>query len=115
MGSIVDVRDVARAHILALAAPPRPNKEHKPLISSHRSFTWEESVKVIQEKYADEEKVQKRLPGEEAAANAVKQRNVPLDDSLTRKAIGFRDYILFEDSVVAAFEAFSLWEKTFKI
>jgi nucleoside-diphosphate-sugar epimerase len=114
MGQVVDVRDVARAHVLALSAPPLPNKEHKRLISSHRNFTWEETVKVIREKYANEEKVLKRLPGEEAAANAVKQLDVPLDDSLTRKAIGFGDYIPFEDTVVATFEAFSLWEKTFK-
>jgi nucleoside-diphosphate-sugar epimerase len=115
MGFIVDVRDVARAHVLALSAPPLPNKEHKRLISSHRSFTWEETVKVIREKYAGEENVQKRLPGDEAAANAVKQRNIPLDDSLTRKATGFGDYTPFEDTVVATVEAFYLWEKTFKI
>jgi hypothetical protein len=114
-GHVVDVRDVARAHVLALSAPPLPNKEHKRLISSHRNFTWEEIVNAIREKYVGEENVQKRLPGEEAAASAVKQFNVPLDDSLTRKAIRFGDYTPFDDTIVATFEAFSLWEKTFKI
>jgi nucleoside-diphosphate-sugar epimerase len=114
IGHIVDVRDVARAHVLALSAPPLPNKEHKRLISSNRNFTWEEAVKVIREKCAAEERIQKRLPEKEAAAHAVKQVNVPLDDSLTRTAIGFGEFTPFEDTVVATFEAFSLWEKTFK-
>jgi len=109
----VDVRDVARAHVLALSTPPLPNGMHKRLVSGVRPFNWEDAAQIIRERCADE-RVWKRLPGEQARSKVGIRPVAPFDDSLTGKVLGFGDYMPFEDTVLGTFEALSLWESTFK-
>ena len=42
----VDVRDVARAHVLALKAPPSADEPKRFIVSSSR-FTWKEAIEFI--------------------------------------------------------------------
>jgi len=110
MGHLVDVRDVARAHVLALACPALPNREHKRLILHHRNFKWDEVVKVLKERYSEDEKVQQRLPEGEVGGN---QLDAQLDTSLVAKAIGLDHFIPFEDTVVTTYQALTSWENRF--
>jgi len=112
LGLIVDVRDVAKAHLLALSSPPLKGT-NKRLIVNNKNFTWSEVVRVIRasKEYAGES-VLKRLPLEDAESGA--QITTPLDDSLTQKAIGFGEYVDFEKTVVDTFGAVLAWEKQVK-
>jgi len=110
MGLVVDVRDAARAHVLALTAPPLPNKEHKRLITSNKNFTWDEVVRVLRANYP--ESVGRRLPLEDAKVGA--QLTAPLDTSLTEKVLGFGSYIPAEKTYVDTLQAVLDWEKRFK-
>lgn len=107
---MVDVRDIARAHVLALNASPLPNREHKRLIINKKNYTWGEVVKAIKERYPDANTAE-RLPFDDAIP--VAQLTVPLDDSLAVKAIGFDKYHSFEDTIADAFASLLEWEKQY--
>jgi len=110
MGWVVDVRDVSHAHILALSAPPLPNKQRKRLIISNKSFTWAEIVKVLKAKYP--EAVGKRLPADDAPVAA--QLVAPVDTTLANKAVGFGGYKPIEETYLETFQAVLEWERRFK-
>lgn len=109
LGHGVDVRDVARAHILSLSAPPRPDKAHKRLIVNAKTYTWTELIKIVKEKYPGYEK---RLPSSEADNGP--QMNVTLDDSFMKKSLDFGDYIPFEKTVEDSFATVIEWERRIK-
>jgi len=109
LGAVVDVRDVARAHVLALTAPPLPGGRHKRLIIHRQIFRWNEVVKIIVERYPE---AAGRLPAEDAAVGP--QITAPRDTSLAEEALAFGGYLPLEETVLAAFEAIMDWEKRFK-
>lgn len=116
LGHAVDVRDVARAHVLAITAPPLPpgpsgKPNHKRLIISNQTFKWDEIVKIIRENFPDE-RIDKRLP--KRGSKGIQQSDVPLDNGLAREAIGFEGYIPLEKTVVDSFRAILDWEGRFK-
>lgn len=112
LGLLVDVRDIARAHVLALSAPPLPKGEHKRLIVSSNNFTWHNLIKVLREKYPKGGEVDKRLPAPDA--KHVKQATVPLDDSLTKKVFPGWEYVPIDKTLVDGLEAVLDWEKRYK-
>ena len=64
-----------------------------------RTFTWKEAVEVIREKRPE---LSHRLPRKDAAAPA--QMDAPFDTSLTEKVIGLKEYIPWEESLLAAID-----------
>jgi len=91
----VDVRDVARAHVLALKLPPSP-VETKRFILSSNVAPWTEVIEFLATARPE---LKERLPvitGKEAPVGAF----VTLDDSATRDVLGLKSYIRWQDTIV---------------
>jgi len=110
-GHLTDVRDVARAHVLALSAIPLPGGEHKRLILPYLTFKWDNVIKVLRQRCFDDEKVLSRLP---EGSITVRQMGAPLDTSLVAKTIELDSHVPFEDLVIETYQTIVLWEKLFK-
>jgi nucleoside-diphosphate-sugar epimerase len=90
----VDVRDVARAHVLALKAPP--SDELKRFILSSSTFTWKEAIELIAKARPE---LKGRLPvitGNEPAVPPF----VALDISATENILGLKNYVKWQDTVL---------------
>jgi nucleoside-diphosphate-sugar epimerase len=91
----VDVRDVARAHVLALKAPPSPDEPKRFIVSSSR-FTWKEAIEFIAQARPE---LKGRLPvitGKEPAVPPF----ATLDTSATEKILGLRNYVKWQDTIL---------------
>jgi nucleoside-diphosphate-sugar epimerase len=110
IGHMVDVRDVAKAHVEALSAPYVPGTNKRLLISSG-TFKWEATADFIRTARPE---LASRLPAE--SAQAVKQTDAPMDVSLAAKVIGLSEdgYIRWEETMLASVDAIVAWEKTVK-
>ncbi len=90
----VDVRDVARAHVLALKVPP--SDEVKRFILSSSTFTWKDAIEVIAEARPE---LKGRVPvitGKEAPLPP----SAVLDTSVTRNILGLENYVKWQDTVL---------------
>jgi nucleoside-diphosphate-sugar epimerase len=90
----IDVRDVARAHVLALKAPP--SDEPKRFILSSSTFTWKEAIEVIAEARPE---LKGRLPvitGNEPPVPPF----ATFDTSATESILGFKNYVKWQDTVL---------------
>jgi nucleoside-diphosphate-sugar epimerase len=90
----VDVRDVARAHVLALKVPP--SDEPKRFILSTSTFTWTEAIEFIAQARPE---LKMRLPvitGEEPAAPP----GATLDTSATGAILGLKNFVKWQDTVL---------------
>ena len=90
----VDVRDVARAHVLALKLPP--SSMPKRFILSTSTFTWTDAVALLAEKRPE---LKERLPvvtGREPPLGPVAK----LDTSKTESVLGMENYIKWQDTVL---------------
>jgi nucleoside-diphosphate-sugar epimerase len=91
----VDVRDVARAHVLALKVPPSAEEPKRFILSSSR-FTWKEAVEFIARARPE---VKGRLP-----VITGKEPSVPpyavFDTSATENVLGLRNYVKWQDTVL---------------
>ncbi len=90
----VDVRDVARAHVLALKVPP--SDEVKRFILSSSTFTWKDAIEFIAEARPE---LKGRLPaitGKEAPLPPV----AILDTSVTENILGLKNYVKWQDTVL---------------
>ncbi|ESK82147.1 3-beta hydroxysteroid dehydrogenase isomerase family protein [Moniliophthora roreri MCA 2997] len=108
IGHLVDVHDVAKAHVLALDAPPVPGR-HKRMIVYSGIFKWKDAAEVIRKTHPE---LAPRLPSSDAAPPA--QTDAPLDISFTSEVLGMRKYVPWEESVVAAIEVCLEHERRFK-
>jgi nucleoside-diphosphate-sugar epimerase len=110
IGHIVDVRDVAKAHVQALSASHVSGTNKRLLISSG-TFTWEATADLIRTARPE---LASRLPAE--SEKAVMQTNAPVDVSLAAKIIGMSEdgYIQWGDTMLASIDAIVAWEKTVK-
>jgi nucleoside-diphosphate-sugar epimerase len=91
----VDVRDVARAHVLALKVPPSEDEPKRFILSSSR-FTWKEAIEFIAQARPE---LKGRLPvitGKEAPMPPF----AIFDTSATEKILGFRNYVKWQDTVL---------------
>ena len=92
----VDVRDVAKAHVLALKLGPSPQETPKRFILSTSTFTWQEAAKLLAEKRPE---LKDRLPvitGNEPPLGPL----ATLDTSKTESVLGMRDYVKWEDTIL---------------
>ena len=90
----VDVRDVARAHVLALKLPP--SETQKRFILSTNTFTWKEAIGLLAEKRPE---LKGRLPvitGKEPPIGPI----ATLDTSKTESVLGLKDHIKWQDTVL---------------
>ena len=91
----VDVRDVARAHVLALKVPPSADEPKRFIVSSSR-FTWKEAIEFIAQARPE---LKGRLP-----VITGKEPPVPpfamLDTSATANILGLRNYVKWQDTIL---------------
>jgi len=91
----IDVRDVARAHVLALKVPPSADEPKRFIVSSSR-FTWKEAIEFIAQARPE---LKGRLP-----VVTGKEPPVPpfaiLDTSATENILGLRNYVKWQDTVL---------------
>ncbi|KAI9443360.1 NAD-P-binding protein [Lactarius indigo] len=90
----VDVRDVARAHVLALKLPS--SESPKRFILSTSRFTWKDAIELLALKRPE---LKERLPvitGNEPLIGPF----ATLDTSKTESVLGMRNYIKWQDTVL---------------
>ena len=91
----VDVRDVARAHVLALKVPPSRDAPKRFIISSS-TFTWKEAVEFLAQARPE---LKERLPvitGKEPPIAP----GAKFDTSATENILGLKNYIKWQDTIV---------------
>lgn len=105
VGYMVDVRDAAKAHILALDTAPLKDGRDK-RINICKTFTWPEAAQVLREKRPE---LVGRLPGAEAVA--IPQTNAPVDVQFAADVLGLTKYISLEETIVDSIDYALRWEK----
>jgi nucleoside-diphosphate-sugar epimerase len=91
----VDVRDVARAHVLALKVPPSADEPKRFIVSSNR-FTWKEATEFVAQARPE---LKGRLPvitGKEPPFPPF----ATFDTSATENILGLRNYVNWQDTVL---------------
>ena len=93
----VDVRDVARAHVLALKVPPSRDAP-KRFILSPNTFTWKEAVEFLAQARPE---LKGRLPiitGDEppVAPGATST----FDTSASERILGIKNYVKWQDTIL---------------
>jgi nucleoside-diphosphate-sugar epimerase len=94
----VDVRDVARAHVLALKVPPADVL--KRFIVHSSNFTWKEAIELLGEARPE---LKGRLPvitGNEPAVPPF----ATVDTSATEAILGLKNYVKWQDTVLDAID-----------
>lgn len=89
----VDVRDVAKAHVLALAAPPTSQVGRKRLLVAGPPFLWKDAVEHLQEVRPE---LRDRLPD---PSDARKLSTSIMDVTRTREVLGLDTYIDWRKTV----------------
>jgi nucleoside-diphosphate-sugar epimerase len=95
----VDVRDVARAHVLALKVPSNRDAP-KRFIVSPNTFTWKEAVEFLAQARPE---LKERLPvvtGKEPAVSPCAR----FDTSATETILGLKSYVKWQDTVLGAID-----------
>lgn len=99
---IVDVRDVAKAHVLALKVLPNPKVEAKRYIVNGGNLTWRDAVEHLNEVHPKIKTAEFEENGEAAT----------LDTKNTVEELNFGPFIDPKDTIVAAAEALIALQKT---
>ena len=103
----VDVRDIARAHVLALFAPPHPAGIDKRLLIESGQFTWQEAVGLVRKERPE---LASRLPPKEKDDEAPYRTKAPLDTSLTKEVLGDHKLFTWQESILASIDSAVAWE-----
>ena len=90
----IDVRDVARAHVLALKVPP--SEQVKRFITSSSVFTWVEAIGFLAQARPE---LKGRLPVITGDVPPV-QPFARFDTSTTESVLGLKDYIKWQDTIL---------------
>lgn len=107
VGHMIDVRDAALAHVLALDTPPVLGRD-KRFIILNNSFTWQDVAALIRRKKPE---LADRLPKEGAAS--VAQISAPVDTTFTKDILGLTTYISSEETFLTTVDVVLEWEKRF--
>ena len=95
----VDVRDVARAHVLALKLPPSPDAP-KRFILSTSTFTWKEAAEFLAQARPE---LKERLPVVTGKEPPVAP-GATLDTTATETILGLKNYVKWQDTIVDAID-----------
>ncbi|KAJ3833665.1 hypothetical protein F5878DRAFT_632367 [Lentinula raphanica] len=107
IGHMIDVRDAARAHVLALSTPPVPGRD-KRFIISNGTFLWKDVAALIRSKKPE---LAGRLPKETSVPGP--QTSAPMDTTFAKEVLGMKDYIPQEETFLATVDVVLEWEKKF--
>ncbi len=106
LGNGVHVTDVARAHVLALEAPPLRNGRHKRLLVSYGTDSWPRAAEFLRKERPE---LSSRLPRVDVPP--IPQTVVPLDTSLAEQVLGITSWILWEQTLLDSVDSVLAWEK----
>jgi len=105
----VDVRDVAKAHVLALSAPGSgPSVGRKRLLVAGEAFLFKEAVEHLASIRPD---LRGRLPDASEAKSLLAQANT-MNTSKTKEMLGLTEYIDWKKTVEDSVQSFLDIEKT---
>jgi nucleoside-diphosphate-sugar epimerase len=105
VGWMVDVRDLAKAHVDALSIPPLENGRNKRFILSSKQYQWDDVVRVIRNARPE---LSHRLPSENAIPPPTFP--APLDVSFADEVLK-PEYIPWEQTVLDCLDAGLRWEQ----
>jgi len=95
----VDIRDCARAHVLALSAPPSSEVGRKRLLLCAPSFTWAQAVEhlrkvrpEIKDRFLDDSEIAE-------AYGALPSGMAQVDSSRLKEVLGFGEFISWQKMV----------------
>ena len=91
----VDVRDVARAHVLALELPPSSESPNRFILSTN-TFTWKEAIELVAEKRPELKECLPVITEEELPVGPYST----LDTSKTESVLGMKNYVKWQDTVL---------------
>ncbi|KAJ4476554.1 hypothetical protein C8R41DRAFT_845957 [Lentinula lateritia] len=97
IGHMIDVRDAARAHVLALSIPPVPGR-HKRFIISNRTFLWKDIESLIRRRKPE---LAGRLPKETSVPGP--QTSAPMETTFAKEVLGMTSYISQEVQLLKSF------------
>lgn len=89
----IDVRDAAKAHILALTAPPTSEVGQKRLVIAGFQLSWKDAVEYLNEARPE---LKGRLPD---ASEAQKMTIASTDVSRARDVLGLKEYVGWKKTV----------------
>jgi len=104
----VDVRDIAKAHVLALAAPPPSQVGRKRIPFSAPSFFFEWAVEHVAKVRPD---LKDRLADLPAGNEIVPKGMATVDATRARDALGFCEFIPWQKTVEDSLDNFAVLEK----
>ncbi|KAF5390920.1 hypothetical protein D9757_004053 [Collybiopsis confluens] len=107
IGHMIDVRDAARAHKLALTVPSIPGRDKRFVLLS-AIFNWKDVATMIRDKRPE---LASRLPNETLIPGP--QTSAPMDTSFGREFLGINKYIDGEETFLAALDVVLEWERKF--
>ncbi len=102
----VDVRDVAKAHVLALTAPPTSQVGRKRLLVAGEGFLWKDAVDHLR---AVRPELRERLPD---PSEAKKLEASTMDVSRTREVLGLDKYMDWRKTVEDSVDSFLSIERS---
>ena len=106
LGHMIDVRDAAKAHILALNTGPLKDGRNKRFNVCSRVFTWPEVAQILRAKRPE---LADRLAGASVAGPL--QTSAPLDTQFAADVLGLTKYIAWEETVLDSIDYLLIWEK----
>lgn len=101
----IDVRDVAKAHILALRSPPTSVVGRKRLFISGPPLTWKNAVEHL---VATKPELKDRLPD---VSQQLVTKVASVDDTKAKEVLGFKEYIDWRKTVEDTAESMLAVEK----
>jgi nucleoside-diphosphate-sugar epimerase len=105
IGWIVDVRDAASAHVLALKAPPLTDGRDKRFTFCSKIYKWDEVAALVRERRPE---LAHRLPNRSAVPTET--FNAPLDTEFAREVLGMT-FIAWERTVLDSLDACLMMEE----
>ena len=108
VSNLIDVRDLAHAHVLALSAPPHPAGIQKRLLIESGQLTWQEAADLLRKERPE---LASRLPPKEKDSEAPDVTKAPMDTSLTNEVLGDLKLFTWQESVLASIDSAVAWEK----
>jgi len=106
VGNVVHVADLAKAHVVAVAAPPLKDGRKKRLIAAAGVFTWQQAADLLRRERPE---VSNRLPNPDLTP--IRQTSAPLDTSLTEEVLGINTWLSWEKAILGSIDSALEWEK----
>ncbi|THH07413.1 hypothetical protein EW145_g3401 [Phellinidium pouzarii] len=92
----VDVRDVAKAHVLALTSPPSSKVGQKRLLIGGPNWSYRDAVQLL-----EKERPELAKAGRLAGLGETKRRTITtIDSTRLKKVLGFKDFIPWEKTIL---------------